>query len=305
MASAFSVKLRLAAAALGCRSQKELCLRFRAANPATHFDIDRAHKWMQGRALPRVPQVYDDLALVIGSKRSGSWVKRCPVSEFLGELATLYNEKSEVLASRAKVSGQDLDISDSDTGAAEHYLCGMFACYSFAWSPYHAGQLIRGALHIRQSRASALSATYSEALLGSMVRFACDMILSGRSLHMVLRSSNGLSPLFVSLLLPGPPASAFAGVMSGATIVGPDPRPSASRFVAIRVLRDPEATNRYLAFTPTVITDDLRALGLRLNRPKGVDALLSRMLGVDLGPIQVPSEEQAQLAAALDLEYGG
>ena len=46
------LKLRLTAAVLACASRKDLCARFRAVNPATHCDLDRLHKWMQGRALP-------------------------------------------------------------------------------------------------------------------------------------------------------------------------------------------------------------------------------------------------------------
>ncbi len=50
--SELALKLRLTSAALGCHGRKELCARFRAANPHTHFDLERSHKWMQGRATP-------------------------------------------------------------------------------------------------------------------------------------------------------------------------------------------------------------------------------------------------------------
>ncbi len=57
MTVAFATKLRLTAAVLGCRGRKEFCARFRAVNPGTHFDLDRSHKWLQGRALPRVERI--------------------------------------------------------------------------------------------------------------------------------------------------------------------------------------------------------------------------------------------------------
>ena len=60
MAVAFAAKLRMAAAALGYTSRKELCARFRAVNPATQCDLDRLNKWVQGRALPRAASVYAD-----------------------------------------------------------------------------------------------------------------------------------------------------------------------------------------------------------------------------------------------------
>lgn len=49
----FGHKLRITAALLGCASQKDLCARFRAVNPATAFKLERSYKWMHGRALPR------------------------------------------------------------------------------------------------------------------------------------------------------------------------------------------------------------------------------------------------------------
>ena len=38
-------------------SRKDLAGAFRRVNPATSFDLDRAHKWLQGRAQPRDPAV--------------------------------------------------------------------------------------------------------------------------------------------------------------------------------------------------------------------------------------------------------
>jgi hypothetical protein len=46
-------KLRVTAAVLGTITIKDLGAAFRRINPATPFDTDRAHKWMQGRASPR------------------------------------------------------------------------------------------------------------------------------------------------------------------------------------------------------------------------------------------------------------
>jgi hypothetical protein len=80
------VKLRLTAAVLACASRKDFCARFRAVNPATHCDLDRLHKWMQGRALPRDLSFYDDWAKVLGLAQSGAWLAACPVEAFRGAL---------------------------------------------------------------------------------------------------------------------------------------------------------------------------------------------------------------------------
>src|SRR4030095_10089810 len=55
-------KLRLTAAFLGAATRKDLARAFHRVNAATPFDVERAHKWLQGRATPREPQVYEDWA---------------------------------------------------------------------------------------------------------------------------------------------------------------------------------------------------------------------------------------------------
>jgi hypothetical protein len=56
----FALRLRLAAAVLGCETRKELAAAFRRANPQTSFDIDRADKWLSGKASPRTDDGYRD-----------------------------------------------------------------------------------------------------------------------------------------------------------------------------------------------------------------------------------------------------
>ncbi|HSF95346.1 MAG TPA: hypothetical protein VLA52_10000 [Thermohalobaculum sp.] len=52
MANDFAEKLRVTARALGCVTQKELCMLFREANSATSFTLDNSYKWMSGLSLP-------------------------------------------------------------------------------------------------------------------------------------------------------------------------------------------------------------------------------------------------------------
>ena len=58
-------KLWLTAALVGAATRKELAAAFRGVNPATAFDLERAHKWLQGRAQPRERRVYEDWALLV------------------------------------------------------------------------------------------------------------------------------------------------------------------------------------------------------------------------------------------------
>ena len=70
-------KLRLTAALLRVATRKDLAKAFQRVNPATPFDVDRAHKWLQGRARPREQQVYDDWTKLLDLGRPGQWIAAC------------------------------------------------------------------------------------------------------------------------------------------------------------------------------------------------------------------------------------
>jgi hypothetical protein len=307
MESDFATKLRLTAAVLGCPGRKELCVRFRAANPATHFDLERSHKWLQGRALPRFAQVYEDWAKVLGTSRSGAWLASCTVDAFLDELCALYNADPEALRLRAQADEKDGPMPGSSRrDRAVGYLYGTYACYSMAWSPYYQGQIIRGALLLQPGgRTAPLTARYTEALLGKSVRFEGDAWTAGRTLHLLVSSAEHDMPLFITLLLPGPPATALFGIMSGATIVGVEPRPSATRIAVIRVPASASTSNRYMAPDAAAIADDLAALGLSLSEPSAAGIMIRDFLGGDSndGLTQVSASEQERLASVLDVAY--
>ena len=76
MAHELPAKLRVTMALLGCNSRKELCARFREVNPRTEFDLERSHKWLQGRAKPRTAQVYEDWTRLLGMRAAGGLAHR-------------------------------------------------------------------------------------------------------------------------------------------------------------------------------------------------------------------------------------
>ena len=299
-----AAKLRLTGAVLGCGGRKDLCARFRAANPATHFDLERSHKWLQGRAVPRSLTVYEDWAKVIGTRKAGSWIAGCSVEAFLEEICGLFDADAGALRRLVEVRGGDSG-APSPAPSAAHYLCGHYACYSWAWSPYYRGKLVRGSLAIAPGgRAPGLAATYTEELLGHAVRFLAPALICGRTLHFDLREQQGMSPLFISLILPGPPASALCGVMSGATVVGPEPEPSTTRFAAVRVPAEPADSNRYFEPAPGAVAEDLLAAGLRLSNPAEADALLRAFLAGPTGGFDQASDaDQTRLTTELDKAY--
>ncbi len=309
--SEFALKLRLTAAALGCNSYKDLCARFQAINPATYFDLERAHKWLQGHALPRASQVYEDWAKVIGTERPGAWLARCPIADFLAEICARREINAETLLERAGAPAVEGTEAAARGRTAQPYLAGNFACYSLAWSPYYKGQIIRGSLLINLGqRGNALVARYEEMLLGGPIRFEGEVHFSARTLHLVLRLTGGKSPLSIALmtlLLPGRPASVMLGMMSGASFVGPDPQPCAARVALIRVPRDASHSNGYLAPVADALAENLLTLGLPFDDPWQAGELLGEFLrrGATGGLTQVTAHEQARLASVFDKGYLG
>ncbi len=74
MARHIDRKLRATAAVLGLVTRKDLAAAFRRVNAATSFDIERAHKWLQGRSSPRDARLYQDWVLVLDIDQSAEWI---------------------------------------------------------------------------------------------------------------------------------------------------------------------------------------------------------------------------------------
>jgi hypothetical protein len=304
MHAEFAAKLRLTAAVLGNATHKGLCARFRAVNPNTPCDIDRLHKWIQGRALPRSPQLYEDWAKVLGTHRPGTWLATCSMNEFRDEIALLFGASLEDMhrTETPRARSEAVNGTPSDPGG-RRTLYGTFACYSLAWSPHYAGQLIRGALRLEPGKGSTLRATYTEALIGGPVQMIGDVVLSGGTLHMLLRNPDTGLPASMILIMPGPPASVLCGILSSQAFVAHHALPSASRMLVVRVPSAArlDTSNRYLDFSPSCVSDDLDGLGLKLDAPGPLNALVAAFLG--RGIDQVSPIDQASFSSALDPLY--
>jgi hypothetical protein len=294
-------KLRLTAAALGCTTRRELAARFVAVNAASQCNLARLELWMEGRSMPRSPKLYDDWAKVLGSSRPGRWLARCTLDDFLDEVAALSGVHAEDLRGRDAVRPAVVMLDRGNSGLGDgRVLCGAFACYSHAFSPLHQGQIIRGALRIHRAGGTGLRAIYSETLLGDTIRVVGEVAVAGGAVHMLLREPESELPLFVSLILPGPPANVLCGIMAGPAFVARDALPTSTRFVAIRV---PEATklepsNRYLSVADESFVGDLGRLGLNVGSSPGLDDQVAAFLGAV--PDQVRPADHATIAHALD-----
>lgn len=229
MQATFARKLGLTAGVLGCATRKELCARFRAVNPNTEFDLERSFKWLQGKALPRSPTVYDDWATVLGSARPGSWLAASSVEAFTDEIVALFSiDRIEVQALSDRFLGAVLVRQLADDG-----LAGTFLCYSHAWSPYHAGRLIRGTMELQPGTRGGFRASYSENLPSGIWTGRGPARRSGRVLSAALEGVVE-EHLTLSLLVPGRPVNVLAGRMQGTTIHGAETQLCTTRIVLLR-----------------------------------------------------------------------
>ena len=296
-------KLCFTAAALGVGSRKELAAAFRRVNPATSFDLERAHKWLQGRARPRDGGLYDDWARLLDLDRPGAWIASCTLDEFVKALGARGPLTPDLLQERADAFGGN---SGSEAGQTPE-LAGLYICYSHAWSPYFRGRIIRGQLRIRLSPATRrLAAAYTEHLPTGPITTEGPLILAERAIHLDLRAPGGAHLLFC-LFPASAPASLLAGLMCGATIIGPESQPSVTRIVMVRLPQARDMAAEADAYLPqgASLTADLARLGLHLDEPERVELGLARFLhdGATGGTDQVPVNSYKALVNLFDRQW--
>ncbi len=300
----FDRKLCLTAAALGCTTCKELAAAFRQVNERTSFGVERAYKWLQGRAQPRERALYDDWMALLDLGRSETWLADCSAETFLETLCARRQLPQELVLRRAETfaGGAVPGLGEPHIGG-DRYLCGVFATYSHAWSPYFAGRIIRGTLRVSAPLTRGrLVADYSESLPTARVHVRGPALLSGRSLYLLLREQGSDVPLFFTLFRPAPPGSVLAGLISGATFVGHDPRPSVSRILMIRQPGEAGPQNERYMDAGKSIAADLRTLGLGIADPEEVDARVGSFLrsATGTGLDQALAEDYGGLVALFD-----
>ncbi len=272
-------KLSLTASLLGAGTRKELAAAFRRVNPATEFDLQRAHKWLQGRAQPRGRRIYEDLALLLDIGRSADWIAECDVDTLVDEICHRHGLAREPLLRRAEAF-RGANHND-DRHERELDLAGSYVCYSHAWSPYFRGRLVRGTLSITaDGRTLHPACTYTETLPIGQLRYAGTMVSADRDLHIRLRAERGPPQLLLWLFEPTPPVSVLGGVMCGTTVLSAAPDLSITRIIGIRLLAPgaaPATTEAYLQ-PGASLAGDLTGAGFEIDAPAAVDAALARFL---------------------------
>jgi hypothetical protein len=161
-------------------------------------------------------------------------------------------------------------------------ISGTYACYSNAWSPYYRGQLIRGVFRI-EGKGGGLPgaiATYEELLPTGRLLMEGAIAIAKRGIYVSLQEPGGDDQFLCCFFPPSPPVSVLGGYMTGATTIGPEPQPSVTRIVLIRL--PPTITEQLKVWggylPPTCsIADDLAALDLKLD-DKAADTHIKQFL---------------------------
>lgn len=285
MATNIDRKLRLTAALLGAVTRKDLALAFRKVNPSTAFDVDRADKWLQGRAQPRQAGVYDDWTRLLELSRPANWIADCSLDVFLQEICSLHARDRADIERRADSFGKQ-PTSGSDDRRISPALVGSYICYSHSWSPYYRGSLLRSTAKIENASAcNGLVVTYSENLPTGRLICKGSVHVARRGLSMHVSEIGGDGQFLFSLFPFSAPGSVLGGYMSGATIIGPEPQPSVTRLAMIRIPQADRFMDEWGAYLPSTGSpaSDLAEIGFALETPERVNDCLYRFLAPEEG----------------------
>lgn len=302
----FAFKLRLTAAALGCATRKELCQRFRAVNPATHMDLERCHKWLQGAAMPRSAAIYDDWAALLGPGWSAPWIAASAPDAFAATLCERLAADREALEARAAGFGASRAARQpvpAETSAGRGANSSCFVAYSWAMSPRFEGQLIRGLLTLGGSRAGGSPVSYEEGFATGPLCFDGMATWSGRTLHIDLaaRASPEIGRFFMVLLTPGQPLNALCGEFLGAPVHDSAPKPAVSRIALLRISPHAAAAAAapgcYLPAETGALSADLAGMGFQAPAPLA-HVLLDLLAQPRESLARTEVEELARLTAA-------
>lgn len=306
MAADIARKLCLTAALVGAVTRKDLAGAFRRVNPATPFEVERAHKWLQGRAHPRQRRVYEDWALLVDLGEPAEWVAECGAEAFLDRVCARHALARETLLRRAEAFGGGAGSHEAHGRALG--LLGTYACYSHAWSSYFRGRLIRGGLSITAAPgARRLLGTYSEVLPTGPMRLDGAVTVAAPGLHLDLSAPQGSPQLLFCLFPPTSPTSVLGGLMSGLSIIGSEPGPSVTRIVLVRLPAAGALLETADAYLPpgASLSADLATLGLEVVTPDLADRALAAFLtgGRGGGTDQPPAAAYRAVVELFDRQW--
>ena len=203
------MKLRLAAVVLGCTTRKELAAAFRGVNPETTFDVERADKWLSGKALPRAADVYRDWSKLLALDRPHEWLASCSADELLAVLANREGVAPNLLLERARdfPNGARRQLGTATSRQRCQLRRGRLCVLFLSFSPYFPGWLIRSSMVIGPGHGPG-SVAYSHNMPPLPTRFTGNITFNGRGMQIALHQTvAGDMRIHMALFGPAPPAT--------------------------------------------------------------------------------------------------
>jgi hypothetical protein len=280
------LKLRLTQLVTGCVTQKALHARFKQVNPLTGYEPERAYKWVQDRAAPRDPSVFQDLARVLDLPVTGETVRSCSFEEFR-RLVEARHGPAPAVAPRPAAGGRAelRPAPPAQAVALPGYLVGQYLVFSMAWSSLHAGRMIFAALTLEPAADGGLYAVYAERLPGGELIVEGPLQRMGRGLGAMLRHADDDLFIFMSFRQPVAPALVLTGVMTGSAYHDADARPIAGRVHCVRVPEmDGEALSALTGYREPCSGAVARALSDAGVKVAGMDRLAERIVATIAAP---------------------
>jgi hypothetical protein len=302
-------KLRLTAGVLGTGTRKDLAAAFRRVNPATAFDVERANKWLQGRARPRELKLYEDWAKVLDLGRSGQWIAECDVDAFLDVVCARHGCDREALERRERDDAarrHDTSRNGADL-EPDARLAGTFVSYSHAWWRYFDGRVICAELSIRPvGDPPRLIATSVQNVPTTVVELTGPVAAAPRTLNIELGHPQTGERIHFCLFRPTLLATVLVGYHTGASYLNPEAELATSRIVLIR-MPPGYVTGSITGYLPEGLSlaANLTACGLPMRNPAEVDRRLTAFLlaGRDRGIDRIAADEHVALTELFDQNW--
>lgn len=279
------LKLRLIMRTLGAATQKEMLALLKQVNPATGFNLDRAYKWIAGRAAPRDLSIYDDLAQLLdltldGVPVRGTQLGSLPFEDFYLAMRERYGDRVSLDMAPGALADAVVWSAESGTGFGiggpalpiPGHVLGSYLAISPAWSVHRRGDLVLGLVTIGRRAAPTVGIDYREKLPGGDLVMQGTMRRSGRCLYAVVTDPESEDMITMVFATPSVPGVLLAGMMTGVPAHDADLLPVAGRIVCIDLATLRNGTSQsaddglpafepYCAATPVGVRQVLEAAG--------------------------------------------
>lgn len=322
-------KLLLTMQVVGSVTQKQFHARLLAVNPNTCFRPERAYKWIKGRASPRDPSIFEDLALLLdlrldGRRVGGTELSACDYPTFRDLVFAQYGNRvpaQELPAPEANGAARPIEkkwnsLRQPVANDLPAYLAGPYLVLSRSWSMLQRNHLLVGEMLLEQRSDGFWTTEYLERLPGGPLHMIGPLYRAGRNLQILLNNFDSENVISMTLSIPPAPGAVLSGVMSGTAVHDTEMRPTAGRVVclAMRYL-DPDVTAQdaeswrfgfaegttYLATSPDAISARLRESGIDADLAARVAPDLHNMIVQDshLGVIDVSGDRIANIIGSI------